>query len=114
MAKDAAAPRQRPNAGAVFLAVVVLLTVAGGVAFYLLGREDPREPASAALGWGDRVERRLDAYIDGHRPEWTDRVEERLDAFVDEVGQKRKQDDGQKKQSTGAAPSPSARDGAGR
>jgi hypothetical protein len=89
MPKDPGKPRQRPNAGAVVLAAVILLTVIGSVAFYLLGRVDPQEPASASLGWGDRVERRLDAYIDGHRPEWTDRVEERLDAFVDEVGKKR-------------------------
>lgn len=70
----------------VMLATVILLPAVGGVAFYLLGRVDPQDAATVNLAWGDRVERRLDALIDGSRPKWADRVEDRLDALLDKVG----------------------------
>ena len=52
------------------------------------GGEDPHEAASPPLAWGDRVERRLDAFIDRVRPKWADRVEARMDAFADRIGWK--------------------------
>ena len=85
MPTDARKPRQNRKASAI-LAAVILLPAMGGVAFYLLGREDPREAASPPLAWGDRVERRMDAFIDGVRPKWADRLEARMDAFLNRVG----------------------------
>jgi hypothetical protein len=86
---DAGNPRQKRKASAAAIpAVVILLTALGGVALYLLGREDPREAASPPLAWGDRVERRMDAFIDGVRPKWADRVEARLEPFLDRIGWK--------------------------
>jgi hypothetical protein len=89
MPTDTGNPRQKRKASAAAIpAVVILLTALGGVALYLLGREDPREAASPPLAWGDRVERRMDAFIDGVRPKWADRVEARLEPFLDRIGWK--------------------------
>jgi hypothetical protein len=72
----------------IILSFGTLLIVTGAVGLYLLGREDPQEPGSAQMAWGDRVERRLDALIDGIRPEWTNRVEKRMDNVIDRTGWK--------------------------
>ena len=88
MPTDTRNPRHKRKAGAAILAAVILLTAMGSGALYLLGREDPQEATSPPLAWGDRVERRLDAFIDGVRPKWTDHVEARLEAFLDRVGWK--------------------------
>ncbi|GAB4452743.1 MAG: hypothetical protein OHK0029_04240 [Armatimonadaceae bacterium] len=70
------------------LIAAVVLIVMGGATLFLLGREDPRDPAFAKLAWGDRVEKQLDAFIDGVRPAWADRIEARLDAFLAQRGWK--------------------------
>ena len=88
MPTDARKPRQKRKASAAIPVAVILLTTVGGVAFYLLGRPLPREAASAPLAWGDRAERRMDAFIDRVRPEWADRVEARLEPFLDRIGWK--------------------------
>jgi hypothetical protein len=88
MPTDARNPRQKRKASTAILAVVILLTAMAGVAFYLLGREDPQDAASARLAWGDRVERRLDAFIGRVRPKWADRVEARMEPFLDRIGWK--------------------------
>jgi len=88
MPTDARNPRHKRKASAPILAAVILLTAMGSAALYLLGREDPHEAASPPLAWGDRVERRLDAFIDRVRPKWADRVEARMDAFADRIGWK--------------------------
>ena len=61
--------RTRVSAAAV-VAVVTLVALAGGVGLYLLGREDPREANAPSVAWGDRVERRVDAFVDRARPTW--------------------------------------------
>jgi hypothetical protein len=88
MPTDATNPPQKRKASsaAAILAAVILLTAMGSVSLYLLGREDPQEAASPPLAWGDRVERRLDAFIDGVRPKWADHVEARLEVFLDRIG----------------------------
>ena len=88
MPTDATNPRRKRNAGAAILAAVILLSATGGVALYLLGRPLPQEGASPPLAWEDRVERRLDAFIDGARPKWADPVEAQMEAFLDRVGWK--------------------------
>jgi hypothetical protein len=95
MPTDARKPRQKRQASAAILAAVILLTAMGGVAFYLLGRPLPQEAAGHAgmtasppLAWGDRVERRMDAFIDRVRPKWADRIEARLEPFLDRIGWK--------------------------
>jgi hypothetical protein len=113
MPTGARRPRPRFNAGAAALAAALLLITLGGVAFFLLGREDPADPASSALGWGDRVERRMDAYIDGVRPEWTDRVEERLDAAIDRAGREGEQNKEKAEKAEKAGKAPAGGRGAG-
>jgi len=87
MPTDARKPRQKRTAR-VIPAAVILLTAMGGVAFYLLGRPLPQEAASPPLAWGDRAERRMDAFIDRIRPEWANRVEARMEPFLDRIGWK--------------------------
>lgn len=78
--------RPKGQVGAVILTVVVLMIALGGVSFYMLGKVDPQDTATAGLPWGDRVERRLDAIIDGRRPPWTDRLERRMESFLNGIG----------------------------
>ena len=94
MPTDARKPRQK-KASAAILAAVILLSAMGSVAFYLLGSPLPPEAAGHAgmtasppLAWGDRVERRMDAFIDRVRPKWADGVEARLEPFLDRIGWK--------------------------
>ena len=86
MPTNARNPRRKRQAGPAILAAVVLLTAMGSVTFYLLGRPLPQEAASPPLAWGDRAERRMDAFIDGVRPKWADRLEARLEPFLDRIG----------------------------
>ena len=86
MSTDAGNPRRKRKASAAIPAAVILLTVMGSAAFYLLGRPLPREAASPPLAWGDRAERRMDAFIDKVRPKWADRVEAGLEPFLDRIG----------------------------
>jgi|GEM_PF-3394609 hypothetical protein len=79
-------PRRRANVGAAVVVALTVLVVLGGAALLYLGREDPRDAATVHLAWGDRAERRLDAYIDRVRPAWADRVEARLDGLLDRIG----------------------------
>ena len=95
MTTDARKPRQKRKASAAIPAAMILLIALGSVAFYLLGRPLPQEAAGHAgmtdappLAWGDRAERRMDAFIDGIRPKWADDVEARLDPFLDRTGWK--------------------------
>jgi hypothetical protein len=86
MPTDAGKPRQKRDTSAAILAAVILLIAIGGAGLYLLGRPLPQKAGSPPLAWGDRVERRMDAFIDGRRPAWTDRVEARLKKFANRVG----------------------------
>ncbi len=85
MPTEAKKPR-RKWVVSVLIAAMLVLPPLGGVALYLLGREDPRDPALSSLDWGNRVERRLDAFIDGNRPGWADPAEDKLDAFLKKLG----------------------------
>ena len=80
--------KRKASVAAILAFAVILLIPVGGVTLYLLGRPLPQEAASASppLAWGDRVERRMDAFIDGVRPKWDDSIEVRLEAFLDRVG----------------------------
>lgn len=71
---------------AVLFALLLVMILAGSIAFYQLGKPDPRDPKTAQLAWGDRFEKRLDAIIDKNRPAWADSLEARLDAFTKKVG----------------------------
>jgi hypothetical protein len=86
MPTEARKPRQKRKASDAILAAALLLTVMGCVTFYLLGREDPQDAAFSQLSWGDRVERRMDAFIDGVKPQWTERIERRMKGFADRIG----------------------------
>ena len=95
MPTDAGKPRQKRKVSAAIPAAVILLITVGSVAFYLLGRPLPQEAtghadmtAAPPLAWGDRAERRMDAFIDRVRPKWADRVEARLEPFLDRIGWK--------------------------
>ncbi len=88
MPTDARNPRQKRQASPTILAAVILLTAMGSVSLYLLGRPLPQEAAAPPLAWGDRVERRMDAFIERVRPKWADRVEARLELFLDRIGWK--------------------------
>ena len=70
------------------LTAIILLALMGSVGLYHLGKEDPRDAASPQMEWGDRVERRMDAFIDKNRPKWADRVEAWVESFADNVGWK--------------------------
>lgn len=88
MPMDTATPRlKRKASNAIFPAIIVMIAL-GGVGIYLLGKEDPKDPATQKLSWGDRFEKRMDAFIDRVRPEWTDRVETHVDAAASKVGWK--------------------------
>ncbi|MES2464268.1 MAG: hypothetical protein V4671_27215 [Armatimonadota bacterium] len=87
---DANNPPQKPkrDVTAVIFVAVILLAAGGSVALYFLGRPLPQETASAPIAWGDRVERRMDAFIDGSRPKWADSLETRLKKFASRAGWK--------------------------
>jgi hypothetical protein len=86
MPTDEKNARRKGQVGIAILAAILLLIGMGGVAFYMLGRPDPSNPASQQMEWGDRVERRLDAIIDARRPKWADPLEEKLDKAGKKIG----------------------------
>lgn len=86
MKTDTANARPKRKVTGPLLAAVALLTAMGSAALYLLGREDPNDPALSQLDWGNRLERRLDAIIDKNRPEWADRVESQAETVADTIG----------------------------
>lgn len=71
---------------AILFGLLAVMILTGSVAFYQLGKPDPKDTATSQLAWGDRVERRLDTIIDKNRPPWADRLEARLDALSKRVG----------------------------
>ncbi len=86
VATKAQKTRKKRPVGAVLLTIALSLFVLGSITLYNLGKEDPREAGGPPVAWGDRVERRLDAIIDGSRPPWADRLEARLDGFLRKLG----------------------------
>ncbi|MGC4044582.1 MAG: hypothetical protein QM758_12375 [Armatimonas sp.] len=83
-------PRPKPGRAlkvlATLFALLSVLMLFGSAALYKLGKVDPRDPATAKLAWGDRVEKRLDAVIDKNRPKWADRLEAKLDGLARRMG----------------------------
>lgn len=88
MPNDAGHPRGKRQAITKILSAVILLAPMMALGLYQLGRPLPQEDASSPLAWGDRVERRIDTFVDGVRPKWADHVEARLDKFADRIGWK--------------------------
>jgi hypothetical protein len=86
MPSEAAKPRPKREANAAILVAVILLLVMGSAALFMLGQPLPQEDAAAPLAWGDRVERRMDAFIDGRRPEWADAIEARMKGLKGKIG----------------------------
>jgi hypothetical protein len=83
-----ARPKRGAGGAPIVLAALLLLIALGSVTLLVLGRPLPQEAGSdaAQVAWGDRVERRLDAFIERVRPSWADRVEARMEAFADRIG----------------------------